>query len=153
MDLVPLNLPFAPVQLKRMNGTVYVDCLVRRKKLVLTPEEWVRQHVIYFLTEQGVPIGLIGVEVALQYNGRSKRADIVVYGKDQKPRLIVECKAPKVAISEAVFHQVAGYNHTLQVAYLMMTNGIDHYYAHVDQQTGKVNYLDKFPEELRTNVS
>lgn len=139
----------APLQLKRMNGTVYVDCLIRQKKLVLTPEEWVRQHVLYYLIEKGVPKGLIASEVSLKYNARVKRADIVIYGRDQKPKFIVECKAADVQLSEAVFRQIASYNHTLQVEYLMMTNGMEHIYAHIDLESGKLEYLKNFPEELK----
>ena len=146
--MTPLNLPIAPLQLKRMNGTVYVDCLIRRKKLVLTPEEWVRQHVINFLIEQGVPKGLIASEVSLKYHERSKRADIVVYGKDQQPKFIVECKATDVPLSEAVFRQIASYNHTLKVEYLMMTNGLQHIYAHIHPESGKLTFLPDFPKEM-----
>ena len=144
--MTPLNLPLAPLLLKRMNGTVYVDCLIRKKKLVLTPEEWVRQHVINFLIERGVPKGLIASEVSLKYNERSKRADLVIYGKDQQPKWIVECKAADVPLSEAVFRQIASYNHTLQVEFLMMTNGLEHVYAHIDRQTGKLTFLEEFPK-------
>ena len=144
--MTPLNLPLAPLLLKRMNGTVYVDCLIRKKKLVLTPEEWVRQHVINFLIERGVPKGLIASEVSLKYNERSKRADLVIYGKDQQPKWIVKCKAADVPLSEAVFRQIASYNHTLQVEFLMMTNGLEHVYAHIDRQTGKLTFLEEFPK-------
>jgi type I site-specific restriction endonuclease len=113
--------------------------------LVLTPEEWVRQHVLHFLVTQGVPKGLIASEVSLKYIERTKRADVVVYGKDQKPVWIVECKAADVPLSEAVFRQIASYNHTLKVEYLMMTNGLEHIYAHINQETGKLTYLEEFP--------
>lgn len=148
MQLTPLNLPKAPLQLKRRNGVVYVDCLIRRKELVLTPEEWVRQHVLHYLLQMGVPKGLIASEVSLKYNERSKRADVVIYGRDQQPKFIVECKAADVELTEAVFRQIASYNHTLQVEYLMMTNGIQHIYARVDRSSGKLTYLEKFPENL-----
>lgn len=138
----------APLNLKRMNGTVYVECLIRRNLLVLTPEEWVRQHVIYFLIEQGVPKGLIASEVSLKYHERAKRADIIVYGKDQQPVWIIECKATDVPLSEAVFRQIASYNHTLKVEYLMMTNGLEHIYAHIDKQSGKLTYLTEFPSNI-----
>lgn len=149
MQFSPLNLPKAPLQLRRKEGVVYVNCLVRRKDLVLTPEEWVRQHVLHFLLENGIPKGLIASEVSLKYNDRSKRADIVVYGRDQKPRFIVECKASDVPLSEAIFRQIASYNYTLQVEYLMMTNGIQHIYAHIDPTSGNLTFLENFPENLQ----
>ncbi|XOV68539.1 MAG: type I restriction enzyme HsdR N-terminal domain-containing protein [Fluviicola sp.] len=148
MQLTPLNLPKAPLQLKRKEGVVYVDCLIRRKSLVLTPEEWVRQHVLHFLMEKKVPKGLIASEVSLKYNERSKRADIVIYGRDQHPKFIVECKAPEVQLTEATFRQIASYNHSLQVEFLMMTNGIQHIYAHIDTDSGQLNYLENFPENF-----
>jgi len=139
----------APLSLKRMGGTVYVDCLIRKKKLVLTPEEWVRQHVINFLLLQGIPKGLIGSEVSLKYNERKKRADLVIFSRDQKPAWIVECKAPDVELSEAVFRQIASYNYTLQVEYLMMTNGMQHIYAHIDKENGKLEFLENFPKDFK----
>lgn len=144
--ITPLNLPKAQLQLSRTNDQVYVMCLIRKKKLVLTPEEWVRQHVINFLLQQGVPVGLIASEMNLKYNGRSKRADLVIFGKDQSPRMIVECKAPEVELTEAVFRQIASYNYSLQVEFLMMTNGLTHIYARIDRATGNVEYLETMPE-------
>lgn len=114
----------------------------------MTPEEWVRQHVIHFLHEQNVPKGLIGVEVALNYNGRSKRADIVIYEKDQRPLMIIECKAPEVPVDEAVFRQIASYNHALQVRFLMLTNGLHHVFAQVNLSSGEIHYLESFPNEI-----
>jgi len=144
--ITPLNLPKAAVQLSRSESEVLIKCVVRQKMLVCTPEEWVRQHVVHYLIAEGFPKGLIGVEVGLKYNGRSKRADIVVYGTDQKPRLIVECKAPEVALSEAVFRQIASYNYVLQVDYLMMTNGLEHIYAKIDRENGRIHYLENLNE-------
>lgn len=116
---------------------------------MLTPEEWVRQHVINFLLHEGVPKGLIASEVSLKYIERSKRADLVIYGRDQQPVWIVECKAPEVELTEAVFRQIASYNHTLQVEYLMMTNGMNHIYAHIDKQNGTLTFLENFPKDLK----
>ena len=118
---------------------------MRKKNLVCTPEEWVRQHVVHFLIGNGVPEGLIASEFNLEYNGRSKRADVVVFDREQNPILIVECKEPRVELTQAVFNQIAGYNHELRVEYLMMTNGLDHIYCHVNQSTGEVQYLKELP--------
>lgn len=144
--ITPLNLPKAKLELSKSDGVVYVNCLIRKKKLVLTPEEWVRQHVIHFLNENDVPMGLMGVEVGLKYHERSKRADVVVYGMDQKPKLIVECKAPEIELSEAVFRQIASYNYVLQVEFLMMTNGINHIYAKIDRSNGNLEFLENLPK-------
>ncbi len=143
--ITPLNLPKAQLELSQSKSDLWVKCLVRKKKLVCTPEEWVRQHVLNFLILQSYPQGLLGVEVALKYNGRNKRADIVVYGKDQKPVMIVECKAPEIPLTEAVFRQIASYNFVLQVDYLMMTNGLQHIYGKIDRETGQIEYLEQLP--------
>ena len=92
---------------------------------------------------------MIASEIALQYHERNKRADLVIFGKNQKPVWIVECKAPDVPLTEAVFRQIASYNHTLQVEYLMMTNGLEHIYAQIDRVTGSLLFLENFPEDLK----
>lgn len=144
--IVPLNLPKVELKLSKKEGQVYVWCILRKKDLVCTPEEWVRQHVVHFLISKGFPEGLIASEYQLEYNGRSKRADIVVFDRNQAPILVVECKAPEIAITQNVFHQIAGYNHELRVEYLMMTNGNDHVYCKVDKSTGEIQYLESLPE-------
>jgi len=144
--ITPVSLPKASLDLTKSEGGVYVHCLIRKKKLVRTPEEWVRQHVIHFLNQNGIPMGLMGVEVALKYHERSKRADVVVFGMDQKPKLIVECKAPEIELSEAVFRQIASYNYVLKVDFLMMTNGRDHIYAKIDRENGNLEFLKNLPQ-------
>lgn len=146
MDIItPLDLPKAPLNLSRKGDELWVKCFVRKKKIVCTPEEWVRQHVIHFLLGQGISLGLIGVEVALNYHGRNKRADVVVFGSNQKPRIVIECKAPDVVLSEAVLRQIASYNHVLEAEYLMMTNGLEHVFARVDLASGEIVYYVDFP--------
>ena len=142
----PLNLPKAPLKLSRKQGVVVVWCIVRKKDLVLTPEEWVRQHIIHFLiNEKQFPIGLIASEFSLNYNGISKRADIVVFNRDSKPVLIVECKAPEIVLSEATVRQIAQYNYNLGVDFLMLSNGVDHVICKIDRIQGKINYLQELP--------
>ncbi|MFT6243547.1 MAG: hypothetical protein ACJA0U_000826 [Salibacteraceae bacterium] len=143
--ITPLNLPKADLKLSKKDDQVFVWCILRKKNLVCTPEEWVRQHVVHFLIGNGVPEGLIAAEFNLEYNGRSKRADVVVFDREQNPILVVECKEPRVELTQAVFNQIAGYNHELRVEYLMMTNGLDHIYCHVNQSTGQVQYLEGLP--------
>ncbi|MFT6982177.1 MAG: hypothetical protein ACJAUD_000944 [Crocinitomicaceae bacterium] len=143
--ITPLNLPKADLKLSKKGDQVFVWCILRKKNLVCTPEEWVRQHVVHFLIGNGVPEGLIAAEFNLEYNGRSKRADVVVFDREQNPILVVECKEPRVELTQAVFNQIAGYNHELRVEYLMMTNGLVHIYCHVNQSTGQVQYLEGLP--------
>lgn len=144
--ITPLNLPKAELKLSRKDDLVFVWCILRKKNLVCTPEEWVRQHVIHLLISEGIPEGLIASEFNLEYNGRSKRADLVVFDREQRPLLIVECKAPEIGLTQQVFNQIAGYNHELRVDYLMMTNGLEHIYCHVNQSTGHVQYLESLPK-------
>lgn len=145
--ITPLNLPKAHLKLRKTSENTFVWSILRKKELVLTPEEWVRQHVIHLLINNcAVPEGLIAAEYQLTYNGRSKRADLVVYGRDQQPKLIIECKAPEVKLSEATLRQVAQYNHELKVELLMLTNGLQHIYCRVNQQTGEVEYYKELAE-------
>ena len=142
-----LNLPKAELRLKRKNGDVYVWCVIRKKELLCTPEEWVRQHIIHDLIHhKNIPIGLIASEYALNYNGRQKRADIVVFNRSQQPVLIIECKATNIAITEETLFQIAQYNFELKVPMLMMSNGLNHFYCEINQETGAIQYLENFPK-------
>ena len=144
--IIPLNLPKAKLKLTRKNGEVYVRCLIRQKDLVCTPEEWVRQHVIHFLiSEKGVSIGRIASEFSLEYNSRSKRADLVLFDEFGKPNMIVECKAPEIPITEKVVHQIAQYNSQLNVDRLFLTNGLDHIFCEIDRENGKLIYHQEWP--------
>jgi type I site-specific restriction endonuclease len=143
--ITPLNLPKADLKLKRIDGDVYVWSLLRKKNLLLTPEEWVRQHVVHDLINfKEIAEGRIAEEFTLEYNGRTKRADLVLFDSNGNPEMIVECKAPEVALTEDVLFQIAQYNKTLNVQYLMMTNGLQHIYCKVDGNSGEVEYLESF---------
>ena len=142
-----LSFPQAELKLSRKKGQVYVWCIIRKKSLVLTPEEWVRQHLIHFLIqEKQIPIGLIAAEMAIEINQLSRRCDVVVFGSDGKPRLIVECKAPEINLTEKTFNQIAQYNAALNVDLLMVTNGLQHIVCQIDRENTQLNYLDKLPD-------
>ncbi len=144
--IVPLNLPKADLKLKRKNDQVFVWCIIRKKELVCTPEEWVRQHLIHFLIHfKNVPVGLIASEYALNYNGLLKRADIVVFSKNGEPLVIIECKSTDVAISSKTLDQIAQYNSQLNVRYLMLSNGIDHYVGLLKRETNELTFLNDLP--------
>lgn len=109
-------------------GRTYVFDPLRRRQVVLTPEEEVRQKVLYLLVEQlQVPAGLVAVEYSLKVNGMDKRADVVVFGKEGLPLMIVECKAPTVTLTEAVLDQAVRYHSALKPSYLLLTNGTGMY--------------------------
>ena len=142
-----LSFPQAELKLTRKEGQVFVWCIIRKKSLVLTPEEWVRQHLIHFLIqEKQIPIGLIAAEMAIEINQLSRRCDVVVFGKDGKPRLIVECKAPEINLTEKTFNQIAQYNAALNVDLLMVTNGLQHIVCQIDRENTQLNYLEELPE-------
>lgn len=142
--LTQLNLPPAGLELSRSGETIYIKCLIRKKKLVLTPEEWVRQHIIYALIHHfSVSDSLIGVEVGLNYNGRKKRADIVVYNRSGKVNVLIECKAPEVQLSYETLFQIAQYNSVFNADKLLISNGIQHYTTQVNPG---INIREGFPE-------
>lgn len=144
--ITPLNLPKAQLKLTKRDGQVYVRCLIRQKDLVCTPEEWVRQHIInYLISEKGVSKGRIASEFPLEYNGRSKRADLVLFDEFGRPTMIVECKAPEISITEKVVHQIAQYNSQLSVDRLFLTNGLTHIFCEIDRKEGKLIYYEDWP--------
>lgn len=139
----PLNLPKAELKLSKRDGVVYVWCVIRKKNLVCTPEEWVRQHVIHFLiNEKNIPAGLIASEYNLKYNGLSKRADIVIFNRKGSPVLLVECKATNVELSQETLFQAAQYNFQLDVCQLMLTNGIQHIFCRINREKNAIEFKD-----------
>lgn len=143
----PLNLPaFGPRLRENSSGKAEIFDPIRKKFVRLTPEEWVRQHFLNLLTAfKGYPASLIAVESSLIYNRRAKRSDILVYGTNGKPLLIVECKAPEVPIDQAVFDQAAMYNKTLKVPYLLVTNGMQHFSCKIDHTSSSYLFLPDIP--------
>jgi hypothetical protein len=144
-----LNLPQYPIKLKEEKGTTYIFDPIRKKYLVLQPEEWVRQNFIqYLINEKGYSPNLIAIEKGLKLNELQKRADIVIYDKRAEPIVLIECKAPKVKINQAVFEQVARYNVVFKVPYLVVTNGLDHYCAKVDLKANSFEFLKELPDYI-----
>jgi hypothetical protein len=125
--MTPLNLPKTNLKLSRKDSQIYVFCIVRMKKLILTPEEWVRQHFIAYLVEElKISIGRIASEYSLVYNNMNRRADIVVMDEFGKPYIIVECKAPQINLTDKTFFQIAQYQNTIPAKILILTNGVEH---------------------------
>lgn len=124
---------------------------VRKKFMVLTPEEWVRQHVLNFLLdEKNYPISHINVEKQLELNGTKKRYDIVVFNNNGSIQLIVECKRPEVTITQTTFDQIARYNMALNASYLMVTNGVHHYYCRIEKEKERYIFLEELPTYQNT---
>lgn len=147
-DLYPtLNLPPAPLRTRLEDGKMQVFDILRRRYVALTPEEWVRQHFVYFLIQQKrYPTALLGNEVPLKVGLMQKRCDSILYGKDAKPVMILEYKAPSVNITQKVFDQICRYNITLRVPYLVVSNGLQHYCCHVDYEKGTYGFLSDIPD-------
>lgn len=134
------------LQFRKSGGIVQIHDCIRRRYLVQTPEEVVRQLVICFLREnKGCPVSLVAVEKALKINDRIKRFDILVYAPDSRPFLLVECKAPDVSLSGETFFQAGVYNLPLQVPFLMITNGIDCYCCKMDYESKSFAFLEEVP--------
>lgn len=147
----PLNLPKATLKLIRKkkgdaSGTVFVFDVFRRKELLLTPEEWVRQHFLHYLVNyKQVPMGLIASEYGIKVNQLSRRCDGVVFSKEGNPLAIIECKAPEVNLSEDTLYQIAQYNFKLRVNWLFLTNGIQTIVCFVDNEKKKLIYSEDVP--------
>ena len=142
-----LNLPAADLHLREEDGVAMVLDPLRRRYVRLTPEEWVRQHfTAYLIQQKSYPAGLLGNEVAIALNGMSRRCDTVLYGLDRQPRMIIEYKAPTVALTQKVFDQVWRYNTVLRGEWLVISNGLQHIVCHLDKTKGTYEFLPQVPE-------
>ena len=141
-----LNLPQYSIKIKEEGGTKYIFDSIRKKYLVLQPEEWVRQNFIqYLIQEKKYPTGLIEIEKGLKINGLQKRADAIIH-KNAKPVVLIECKAPTMRINQEVFDQIARYNITFKVPYLLVTNGLEHYCAKINFDKNNFEFLPEVPD-------
>tara|TARA_B110000902_G_scaffold246042_1_gene300713 strand:+ start:1101 stop:1550 length:450 start_codon:yes stop_codon:yes gene_type:complete len=141
-----LSLPIYKLKMKSEGEKTYIFDVVRKKYLLLTPEEWVRQNFIHYLNkEKKYPLGLMGVEQMVKYNSLKTRADIVMYNTEGKANIIVECKAPDVKITQDTFNQIAKYNSQLKVKYLLVTNGINHYCCEMNYEKNEIVFLEEVP--------
>jgi hypothetical protein len=142
-----LNLPDFEFRFRENKGRDEIFDPVRKIFVALTPEEWVRQNFIrYLAAEKKVPLSLIGVEKTLTLNTMTRRSDILVFGNSGLPVMVVECKAPNIEISQAVFDQVARYNITLRVKYLIVTNGLNHFCCLIDFENETYSFLEEIPD-------
>ena len=141
-----LNFPSYTFRFKNSENKVSIFDEIRKKFIVLTPEEWVRQHVVQFLLdEKKYPKSLINVEKVLMVNGLRKRYDVVVFNSDGSIFVLIECKAPAIKIAQATFDQIARYNMTMKSQFLMVTNGLNHYFCQMDFENEKYAFLENLP--------
>jgi len=142
-----LNLPTYSFSLKSVEGRSYIFDPFRRKYVLLTPEEWVRQHFLqYLVRDKGFPASLIAVEKEFSLNRMKKRTDILAHNRQGKAMLLVECKSPSVPVTPEVFNQIGLYNLSHKVPWLVVTNGMKHYCCRFDEAEGKYLFVDRIPE-------
>lgn len=142
-----LNFPSYPFKIKEADGKQLIWDVIRKKWFVLQAEEWVRQHLIHYLIEDlGYPKGLISVEKLVTVNQQRRRYDLAVANKEGGFILLAECKAPTEKINQATFNQVAAYNIQLQVPYLLVTNGLQHFFCKINFETKNFEFLKEVPK-------
>lgn len=152
MDLPELNFPHYHFRFRTAFGNRQIFDEFRKKFVVLTPEEWVRQHVLRWLTEEkGYPSGLLNLEVMLKSGKAVRRSDAVFYNRDATPLLVIECKAPEINISQSVFEQIARYNYSLRATALLVTNGMIHYCCLLDYRKMSYTFLKEVPDWGKLN--
>ena len=144
--ITQLNLPTYECRLREQNGRQQIFDVLRRRYVALTPEEWVRQHFVHYLIEhKGYPKGLLANEVDLRVGEKHLRCDTVLYDKALHPKIIVEYKAPDIAITQKVFNQITVYNMLLHVDYLIVSNGMQHYCCQMDYEQNRYKFLSDIP--------
>ena len=151
--MAPLNLPFTELRIKKQKEKDYVFDRLRKQFVRLTPEEYVRQQFISFLIEyKGYPSGRLANEVEIVLGNVRKRCDTVLYDNHLQPLMIIEYKAPPVAISQKTFDQIARYNFALQVPWLIVSNGIRHFCCRIDKEKNEYVFLNEIPEHEKLTV-
>lgn len=142
-----LNLPSFDAKIRKSDAGFEILDVLRRKYILLTPEEWVRQHFVHYLIcEKKYPVSLMANEAGIKLNSLTRRCDTVVYNNRLEPLMIIEYKEPNVVISQEVFDQIVRYNIVLRVNYLIVSNGIRHYCCKMDYENQTFEYLTDIPE-------
>lgn len=143
--MLKLNIPPADIRIENRLGRLHVWDYIRCRWVVLTPEEWVRQQFSHWMTDLlGYPQARLGHEIGLSLNGMSLRADAVFYDMHGSPLIIMEFKAPHIAISQKTFDQICRYNHVMHVPYLIVSNGMQHYCCHISDDG--IHFLKDIPD-------
>lgn len=141
-----LNIPLQPVKTREQEHQLQIWDSFRKKYVILTPEEWVRQQLLLYLVLQlGYPIGRIHVEATIRIHSLVRRCDAIVYNQYLKPQMIVECKAPHIHITDDTIMQIAHYNRSLQVPCLLISNGLSHYFLFRHSHTSPFTTHDTLP--------
>ena len=144
-----LNFPTYQFKIEKRKNGLFIFDIIRKKYVLLTPEEWVRQHTIqYLIEEKNYSPNLIAIEKQLDINNLKRRFDIVVFNKQMQPEILVECKAPEVKITQKTFDQANQYNWLLKAPYLFLTNGLKHYICQVNFDENNYVFLETLPERI-----
>jgi len=143
----PLNLPkVSGLKLSKKGQDLFIFDIFRKKNLKLTPEEWVRQHLLHFLVnEKSYPAAKIGVEYLVKVDQLTRRCDAIVFDDEWQPLLLIECKEPAVKLTNEVLFQVAQYNKSVNVKWILMTNGLEHWMLDLVSNKNKFVLADEFP--------
>ena len=142
-----LNLPAFDYQLKSNENKTLIFDIIRKKYVVLTPEEWVRQHFVNFLISiKNYPVSLVAIEKQIHLNKVTKRFDILIFSNSGKPHILIECKATNVQIGQNTFDQIARYNSEIDAEFLIVTNGLDHFCCQMDFDSKKYIFLNSIPD-------
>jgi len=143
---IPLNLPPVALKLRKNQNKVYVFDVLRKKELLLTPEEWVRQHWIHFLhLQKYYPLTLMRTEGGLILNDLQKRSDLLIYDNNGNKVLLAEFKAPSVKITSNTFEQISNYNSVHKIPLLLVSNGLEHYFCKINFDLGTYEFISDLP--------
>lgn len=147
MDTFPnINIPKYGMRLSRSGNVIKIWDIIRKKNVVMTPEEFVRQHFVnWMISDLGYPSSLMANEVLIKLNGMNRRCDTVVFNSAKKPVIIIEYKAPTVKITQDVFDQIVRYNLVLQAAVLIVSNGIQHFCCLINHDNREIKFLTRIP--------
>ena len=146
IPMLKLSFPNYEFRLKKMNQKRFIFDEIRKKYIELTPEEWVRQNCLKFLEkEKNFKKTLISVEKKIKLNNTIKRFDILAHDTNGLCILLVECKAPNIKITQKSFDQILSYNQVINAKFLMVTNGIIHYYCKINKVHNKIEFLKEIP--------
>lgn len=144
--MLALNLPKTELKVISKDGKQQVFDVLRRRFVVLTPEEWVRQQFVHFLIRhKGYPAECIGNEVSITLGATKKRCDTVIYGNHAEPLMVIEYKSPNVEITQKVFEQICRYNIKMKVEWLVVSNGLQHYCTRIDYENGSYQFVEDIP--------
>lgn len=145
--MVELNIPSQDIDIKIIESKNYIFDLIRKKYLILTPEEWVRQNLVrYFINNLNYPKGLIKTESSLKYNNLKKRSDILIFNNDMTHFLVVECKSYKLKLNKSHISQSAMYNKIYKSKYVMISNGLDHIVCKYDWNNDSFEFMKSIPK-------